>query len=53
MWTIENRHRYDRDRLRYPTDLTKAEWSLVKPLIPPANEAAASALSTCARRSTG
>ena len=36
MWTIENRHCYDRDRLRYPSDLTDAEWSLVKPLIPPA-----------------
>ena len=33
---IENRHRYDRDRLRYPSDLTDAEWALVEPLIPPA-----------------
>ena len=22
MWTTENRPRYDRDRLRYPSDLT-------------------------------
>ena len=36
MWTIENRHRYDRDRLRYPSDLTDAEWTLVEALIPPA-----------------
>src|ERR1700753_2650461 len=36
MWTIENGHRYDRDRLRYPSDLTDAEWALVEPLIPPA-----------------
>ena len=36
MWTIENRHRYDRDKLRYPSDLTDAEWELVEPLIPPA-----------------
>ena len=36
MWTIENRHRYDRDKLRYPSDLTDAEWQLIKPLIPPA-----------------
>jgi len=36
MWTTENRHRYDRDRLRYPSDLTDAEWQLIKPLIPPA-----------------
>ena len=36
MWTIENRHRYDRDKLRYPSDLTDEEWSHVEPLIPPA-----------------
>jgi transposase len=36
MWTIENRCRYDRDRLRYPSDLTEAEWALVKPFIRPA-----------------
>ena len=36
MWTIENRGRYDRSRLRYPSDLTDDEWALVKPLIPPA-----------------
>ena len=36
MWTTENRHRYDRDTLRYPSDLTDAEWRLIKPLIPPA-----------------
>jgi|SRR5665213_4168 len=36
MWTIENRGRYDRSRLRYPSDLTQEEWALVEPLIPPA-----------------
>ena len=36
MWTVENRSRYDRSKLRYPTDLTDAEWALVEPLIPPA-----------------
>ena len=36
MWTTENRHRYDRDRLRYPSDLTDAEWQHIEPLIPPA-----------------
>ena len=35
MWTKENRGRYDRSRLRYPSDLTDDEWSLVEPLIPP------------------
>ena len=34
MWTAENRPRYDRKGLRYPSDLTDAEWELVKPLIP-------------------
>jgi len=36
MWTNENRGRYDRSKLRYPSDLTDAEWALVAPLIPPA-----------------
>ena len=36
MWTNESRGRYDRSRLRYPSDLTDEEWALVKPLIPPA-----------------
>ena len=34
MWTVENRARYDRSRLRYPSDLTDQEWALVKPEIP-------------------
>ena len=34
MWTVENRGRYDRSKLRYPSDLTDAEWSLISPLIP-------------------
>ncbi len=36
MWTAENRSRYDRSHLRYPSDLTDEEWALVKPAIPPA-----------------
>jgi len=36
MWTDENRHRYDRSKLRYPSDLTDEEWSHVEPLIGPA-----------------
>ena len=36
MWTAENRARYDRSKLRYPSDLTDAEWGLVASLIPPA-----------------
>ena len=35
MWTTENRGRHDRSQLRYPSDLTDAEWALIKPLIPP------------------
>jgi transposase len=34
MWTKENRCRYDRSKLRYPSDVTDEEWSLVGPLIP-------------------
>src|SRR3712207_8484680 len=36
MWTQENRARYDRSRLRYPSDLTDEEWATIAPLIPPA-----------------
>jgi transposase len=36
MWTSENRARYNRDKLRYPSDLTDAEWQHLEPLIPPA-----------------
>jgi transposase len=36
MWTKGNRGRYDRSRLRYPSDLTDEEWTHVEPLIPPA-----------------
>ena len=36
MWTSEARGRYDRSKLRYPSDLTDDEWALVGPLIPPA-----------------
>jgi len=35
MWTAENRPCYNRDRLRYPSDLTDEEWAVVEPLIPP------------------
>jgi transposase len=35
MWTNKNRARYDRSKLRYPSDLTDDEWKLVDPLIPP------------------
>ena len=36
MWTARNRKRYDRSKLRYPSDLTDEEWALIAPLIPPA-----------------
>lgn len=41
MWTQENRHRYDRSKLRYPSDLTDEEWSHLAPLIPPAKRGGA------------
>ena len=36
MWTTENRPRYNRDKLRYPSDLTDEEWGHLEHLIPPA-----------------
>ena len=34
MWTNENRPRYNRDKLRYPSDLTDQEWGHLEHLIP-------------------
>jgi transposase len=36
MWKPEHRLAADRRGLRYPSDLTDAEWALLAPLIPPA-----------------
>src|SRR5918995_82851 len=36
MWTAENRPKYDRSKLRYPSDVTDEEWAIIAPLIPPA-----------------
>lgn len=36
MWKPEHRHAAERHGLRYPSDLTDAEWALVGSVIPPA-----------------
>lgn len=36
MWNCESRQRHDRRGLRYPSDLSDAEWALIAPMIPPA-----------------
>src|SRR5262249_23634450 len=36
MWTTENRARYDRNYLRYPSDLTDAGSARIEPGLPPA-----------------
>ncbi len=36
MWTDANRARYDRSRMRYPSDVTDEEWAHIEPCIPPA-----------------
>jgi putative transposase len=36
MWTDENRPKYNRDQLRYPSDLTDEEWEIIEPMVPPA-----------------
>ena len=35
MWKPEHRLAADRRGLRYPSDLTDAEWGIVAPMIPP------------------
>jgi transposase len=32
MWRQENRARYDRSKLRYPSDLTDEEWAIIAPV---------------------
>ena len=36
MWKPDHRRAAERRGLRYPSDLTDAEWALAEPLIPPA-----------------
>src|ERR1700740_3624800 len=36
MWTAEHRRAAERRGLRYPSDMTNAEWALVRPFVPPA-----------------
>ena len=33
MWKAETRRTYDRTGLRYPTDVTDAEWELARPFV--------------------
>ena len=41
MWTVANRVSHDRNKLRYPSDLTDGEWAEIGPLIPPARHGGA------------
>src|ERR1700692_5119359 len=36
MWTPEKRPLYDRDKLRYPSELPDSEWQHIGPLLPAA-----------------
>ena len=33
MWTAQDRERYKGDGRRYPSDLSDAEWALMRPLV--------------------
>ena len=33
MWTEQDRERYKDDGRRYPSDLSEAEWDLIRPLV--------------------
>jgi transposase len=35
MWTPATRRQHSRERLRYGSDLTDAEWKILEPLMPP------------------
>ena len=34
MWTPATRVKHDRDDLRYPSDVTEAEWQILAPRLP-------------------
>ena len=34
MWTETTRPKYEREHLRYATDVTDAEWAVIAPLLP-------------------
>ncbi len=53
MWTNENRARYDRSKLRYPSDLMDEEWALIGRLIPPAKRGGNKRIVDERRSSTG
>ncbi len=48
MWTPETRAEHDRDELRYPSDLTDAEWLILAPLLPPPAETGRHRCGQCA-----
>ena len=52
MWKPEHRRALARRDLRYPSDLTDAEWTLVGPLIPPAKTGGDRVTATSERFST-
>ena len=52
-WNETTQQQYRRLMVRYETDLTDAEWSVIEPLIPPLQERGVSAFSTCGSSSTG
>ena len=35
MWTAKNRQQYERQGLRYPSDVTDEEWNVVRPYVVP------------------
>jgi hypothetical protein len=43
MWKPEHRIAADRSGLRYPSDLTGAEWAVVEAMVPPAKHGGRSA----------
>ena len=49
MWTAFARTRYVRLNGRYASDVTDEEYSLIEPLLPPANTAVVDERQICAR----
>ena len=52
MWKPEHRLAAQRSGLRYPSDLTDAQWAIAEPMIRQLGRVADRGMSTCAKCST-
>ncbi len=50
MWTAATRAQHSRDKLRFASDVTDAEWAVVAPLLPPGSRSGGPEMATAGDR---